>query len=273
MSKKSKRAKQNKGSYSQIQQVDKWISLASQQVQAYTKNYAGAIDTCQRLLSYLPQKSPKRAQVLDYLGTAYGMLQDFPQSYEAYTEAVSISPHDAVLWYNRGFSSRFTLRIGQSVRDFERAVALNTDPELAKQFANALKDSRELAEMAMKERGPNFTLDQLIEQESRYQLGLKHMEAGEWEEAIQAFRHSIEMADILPQPWGNIGVCLIMQERYDEAEEALKRALEIDPKYAIAKRNLAALPETRRTGPPKAIGMTEPFKGSKLKQSLTFIRE
>jgi len=64
-----------------------------------------------------------------------------------------------------------------------------------------------------------------------------------------------------------------MQERYDEAEEALKRALEIDPKYAIAKRNLAALPETRRTGPPKAIGMTEPFKGSKLKQSLTFIRE
>jgi len=249
MSKKSKRAKQNKGSYSQIQQVDKWISLASHQVQAYTKNYAGAIDTCQRLLSYLPQKSPKRVQVLDYLGTAYGMLQDFPQSYEAYTEALSISPHDAVLWYNRGFSSRFTLRIGQSVRDFERA------------------------EMAMKERGPNFTLDQLIEQESRYQLGLKHMEAGEWEEAIQAFRHSIEMADILPQPWGNIGVCLIMQERYDEAEEALKRALEIYPQYAIAKRNLAALPETRRTGPPKAIGMTEPFKGSKLKQSLTFIRE
>src|SRR5258708_10063304 len=156
MSKKPKRAKRNKGSYSQIQQVDKWISLASHQV--YTKNYVGAIDTCQRLLSYLPQKSPKRTQVLDYLGTAYGMLQDFPQSYEAYTEALSISPHDALLWYNRGFSSRFTLRIGQTVRDCEGAVALNTDPELAKQFANALKDSRKLAERAMKERGPNFTL-------------------------------------------------------------------------------------------------------------------
>ncbi len=31
------------------------------------------------------------------------------------------------------------------------------------------------------------------------------------------------MGDCLPQPWGNLGICLMMQERYDEAEAALKR--------------------------------------------------
>jgi len=35
-----------------------------------------------------------------------------------------------------------------------------------------------------------------------------------------------------------------------EAEAALKRALEIDPKYTIAKNNLVVLRTSRRTGPP-----------------------
>jgi hypothetical protein len=65
----------------------------------------------------------------------------------------------------------------------------------------------------------------------------------------------------------------MMQERYDEAEVALQRALVIDPKYTIAKNNLAALPEFRRTGPPAMVALNEPFKTSKLKQSITFIEE
>jgi hypothetical protein len=47
----------------------------------------------------------------------------------------------------------------------------------------------------------------------------------------------------------------------------------IDPRYTLAKNNLAALPETRRTGPPAMVDIRDPFKGSKLKQSITFIKE
>jgi hypothetical protein len=65
----------------------------------------------------------------------------------------------------------------------------------------------------------------------------------------------------------------MMRERYDEAEAALKRAIAMDPTYTIAKDNLAALPELRRTGPPIGIAMNEPFKHAKLKQSITFIKE
>ena len=271
MSKKSKRAKQKTGSSGQVALVDKWVNQANYQV--YKGNYVGAIDTCQRLLSYLPQKAPQRAEVLEYLGTAQGMLQNFPQSYKAYTEALSITPDAAQLWYNRGMACRFTIRSGQSVRDFERAVELNKNPELEKQFAEALKDSREFAEMSLKIRGSGFTLDQLIEQEEHFQRGLELSETGKWEEAGKAFLHSINMGDCLPQPWGNLGTCFIMQERYDEAESALKRALEIDPKYRIAKQNLAALPEIRRIGPPEIVEISEPFKGSKLKQGITFMKE
>src|SRR5437660_11006443 len=99
------------------------------------------------------------------------------------------------------------------------------------------------------------------------------MEAGEWKEAEQAFQASITMGDCLPQPWGNLGISLMMQERYDEAEAALKRALVIDPRYDLAKNNLAVLPETRRTGPPAVVDISDPFKGGKLKQTITFYDE
>ncbi len=65
----------------------------------------------------------------------------------------------------------------------------------------------------------------------------------------------------------------MMQERYDEAEAALKRALVIDPRYKLAKSNLAALPEIRRTGIPPMVDIRDPFKDSKLKQTITFLKE
>ena len=130
-----------------------------------------------------------------------------------------------------------------------------------------------MADKSIKLRGPNFTLDQLIEQENIFQRGLKLMEASQWNEAGQAFQASIAMGDCLPQPWGNLGICLLMQERYDEAEVALKRALVIDPEYTIAKNNLAMLSESRWMGPPKMVRIQEPFKDSKIKQSITFIKE
>jgi Flp pilus assembly protein TadD len=103
------------------------------------------------------------------------------------------------------------------------------------------------------------------------QSALDLMQSGKWEEAEKAFQRAIEMGDCLPQPWGNLGTCFIMRERYDEAEAALKRAFEIDTRYAIAKQNLALLPETRRTDPLKMVGMLDPFKATKLKQEITFV--
>jgi len=224
-------------------------------------------------LNYLPPHAPQRVDVLDQLGTAQGMLQNFPQSYAAFTEALSLDANNAELWFNRGMASRFTSRFGRSLRDYERAKELTIRPELAKKLEKELEFARELAEKTLKLRGPDFTLDQLIEQEGLFQDGLQLMEAGEWEEAEQAFQASITMGDCLPQPWGNLGISLMMQERYDEAEAALKRALVMDPRYTLAKNNLAALPKIRRTGLPPIVDIRDPFKSSKLKQSITFLKE
>jgi len=244
MSKKAKQSKQKKKVTTSSSKADNLFDLIAQQI--IRAQYTEAVASCELLLNYLPQHAPLRADMLGQLGVAHGMLQNFPQSYEAFTEALALDPTNADLWFNRSRSSVYTIRTGQAFRDVEHAIELNTSTELTKQLDEALRITRKIAEDSMKLRGPNFTLDQLIEQEELFQQGLKLMEAGKWADAGQAFEASIAMGDCLPQPWGNLGGCLMMQERYDEAEAALKRALVIDPEYTFAKDNLVVLAHSRQ---------------------------
>ena len=117
MSRKVKHSKRKKKVTASPSQADKYFDLIGHQI--FQGNYAEAVTNCERLLNYLPARAPQRVDVLDQLGTAQGMLQNFPQSYASYTEALSLDPNNAELWFNRGMSSRFTSRFGRSLRDYE----------------------------------------------------------------------------------------------------------------------------------------------------------
>lgn len=274
MSKKSKSSKHKRSVVTAFSTAPSGVHERLRQIsgQLLQQDYEGAVANCEQLLNYLPQSSPVRVDVLGQLGTAYNMAQDFPKAYAVLTQAISLRPHDPLLWHNRGLASRFTSRFGQSFRDFERAAALTTDPVLKKEIDRELQFGAQVVKDSIKLRGPNFTLDQLIEQENTYTRGLNFMESHQWDEAMQMFRAAIAMGDCVAQPWFNIAGCYMRQGRYDEAEAALKRSLEIEPDYTLAKRSLAALPEIRRFGLPENTGTYDPFKGT-VNQSLTFIME
>ncbi len=257
-----------KGWVIQPRQVRDWLGKAYGQIAE--EDYEAALATCKRCLRYTPPGSPERADALQYMAIANFMLQHFEETYVALSEALAIRPDDADMWYNRGLAARLTSRQGHSVRDFERALALESDPEMASRISEELRLAREWAEHDRAMRGPDFTLDQLIEQEALYHQATDLMEARKWEQAERAFRSVIAMGDCMPQPWGNIATCLIMQRRFDEAEAALKRALEINPNYEHARFNLEQLPYTRQSGELPETVMTRPFDGRTLSKSILF---
>ncbi len=160
MSRKSKPSKQKKSVITSSPPVDKYLDLIGQQI--FQGNYAEAVTHCERLLNYLPRHAPQRVDVLAQLGTAQAMLQNFPQSYKALTQALALDPKNAELWYNRSTASCFTSRFGQALWDIERAIELNTSSELTERLNQELQFSRKLAEESRKLRGPDFTLDQLV---------------------------------------------------------------------------------------------------------------
>ena len=95
MSKKSKQSKHKKKVTTSSSHVDKLFDLIGQQI--FQGDYTEAIASCERLLNRLPRHAPQRADALAQLGVAHSMLQNYPQSYEAFTEALAIDPNNAEL--------------------------------------------------------------------------------------------------------------------------------------------------------------------------------
>jgi tetratricopeptide (TPR) repeat protein len=275
MSKKSKRVKIPARQLLHSQLFEQQILHAQDQM--LQGDFAAAIKTCEPLLSQLPGRSPIRVQVLATIGLANGMLQRYDKSYECFTEALTIDPTNPDLWYNHGLASRYTTRVGQSVRDFERAIELLGDErsDRARQFAEELEISHNEVQdtiESIQEQGIEITLDQLIEHQECFRHGLNLAKQDKWEESEQVFRQLIEMGGgYVPQVWGNLGTILTMQHKYDEAEAALKRALEIDPEYTLARNNLKKLPYLQRTKGPLSMEIHGPSTENR-KQTLTFYK-
>jgi tetratricopeptide (TPR) repeat protein len=176
------------------------------------------------------------------------------------------------LLFNRGLSARFTSRTGQSLRDFEQVRLMKKDAVIAERIEKELEIARKIAFSEIKLRGDDFSLDQLIEQQELFQHGNQLSGQGKWQEAEACLHKSIQMGDCLPQPWGNLGICLLMQSRFDEAEVAYRHALEVDPDYELAKLNLETLDYWREHPDEKPVyTISSPFQG--VETNITFYQE
>jgi len=226
--------------------INQWLTKASEQILA--QDYTGALVTDNRILKYVPPGASQRVEALDYIASAYTMQRQFEEAYQAVSQALEIAPDRAYNRYNRALLGRYTMRLVQALFDLEKAVDLTKDPVQRQEWTELLEQTRAMAESERIRRGPDFTLEQLREQQELFIQANHAMQHKKWGAAAEKLRQVIEMGDCYPQPWGNLGICLLMQENYDEAEAAFKRALEIEPDYDLARQNLALLPASRAGG-------------------------
>jgi len=249
------------------EKADRALDKAENQL--LKQDWKGAARTSLALLKWLPQDRELQEVAWATLGNAYIMLKDFDQGYRAFSKAMEYSPESAYLWFNRGTAALFTFRSGQAQRDLEKAVKLEEDKRERRRYQKSLDVARRIVKDDLRKRGHGFTIEQLIEQQELFNQGVRQMAEKRWHEAEQTFRRVIAMADILPQPNGNLGISLLMQQRWEEAEAALLRALEIDPKYQLARENLAVLDKTRKKGKiPRDFRISSPFDDTDLDISL-----
>ena len=72
-------------------------------------------------------------------------------------------------------------------------------------------------------------------------LGYAYQLSGNLDEAVKTYRLALSKDPSLGSAWINLGTALAAQKKYNEAETALKKALELDPSDPRAKANLDEL--------------------------------
>src|SRR6266487_1510674 len=157
-------------------------------------DFAGCIRTCEPLLDSLPRRSEMRLEVLSLLGLAHGMLKQYQQSYDVFSEAIVLDPTKAEFWHNHGLACYYMSCPAEALQDFERAVELtkNNTSEIARKFAAQLQEGRQELQEAMQAHGTGTTLEQYVEREECFTQAMNLVRQEQWPEAELLFRELTE---------------------------------------------------------------------------------
>ena len=88
---------------------------------------------------------------------------------------------------------------------------------------------------------PGVPLPRVLEGEELFARAYAALSASRYDEAMTRFHEVLQLVPRHYPSWGNLGAAYLALDRTDEAKHCLRRALELNPNYAIARENLALL--------------------------------
>jgi tetratricopeptide (TPR) repeat protein len=197
------------------------------QVLAAEPNHAGALhllgvsagtsgrtDEAIELIGKAIKSNPNVAEYHANLSKFLGDRSRYEEAIAAARRAVQLQPKFAMAWNNLGEAQRRSGRISESATAFVQAA--NCQPDCA---------------------------------EFQKSAGAALLEIGRVEEAVACLRRWVQLApaELTANAWYDLGVGLMADMRYDEAIDANRRCLAINPRHEAAWNNLGnALKRTGR---------------------------
>lgn len=184
--------------------------------------------------------APQVAEYRNALGVVLRSFGRLDAALAAYSEAIRLAPNVASYRGNLGNLLMKLGRHAEACQAYSRAIELDpVSPAHQLNLAAALIDGREFdAAEAVLEK-----VTQTPETLGRYYLCLGNLRVARdrHEEAIAAFHASEAAGTRDAKLLHNLGTALSYLGRMDEAADAYRRALEIDPEFASSRRQLAAI--------------------------------
>ncbi len=145
-----------------VVQVNRWQDELSGAI--YAHEFKLAKQLAQKILRHVPVASAPGKYALEQLGVVFSMLQEFEAAYQTLSKAVSLQPERSDIWYNLSLAACFTTRTAESLSCVEKAAALEPDKSLWDSYTKRLDFMREVVARELALRGPDFTVEQLLEQ-------------------------------------------------------------------------------------------------------------
>ncbi|XGV96181.1 MAG: tetratricopeptide repeat protein [Leptolyngbya sp. BL-A-14] len=205
-----------------------WGERLRNGLQAYQDdNYRVAIDLFSAVLKVPQLGKVWRPVALNWRGSIYLQVEQYEQSLQDLTEAISLAPKEAKYWLDRGRAYRLARRYEDALADFKHAIEIDADNKWAMSYRGATY----LLMMRYEDALADFNRVISLDANSVWGItlrGLTYLLTTRYEDALTEFKHAVEIDANDPCAIASRGMTYRLMMRYEDALTDLKRAIEID---------------------------------------------
>ncbi len=184
---------------------------------------------------------PNDASGRSALGVCLLELGDENSAAAQLEQATRLEPAEALHRWNLAAAAKRAERFGGAylaLRDY--LTLLDREEGAAERRAEARRYISAY-ESSLDERKVGGALDLVVRGEEQFARAYAALMEGRSQEAADGFEEVLAAAPAHHPSWGNLGLAYLLLDRRAEARRCLERALEIEPAYAPARRNLSLL--------------------------------
>ncbi len=204
---------------------------------------AGRADKARRALERLCAREPDRADARSALGVCLLELDEVGASIVHLAAAAELEAHEPLHQWNVASAMKSADRVGGCYLALRRYLEMKDEGEGAdERLAEARRYVRGYEQM-LRHAHPGVSLADVLRGETLFASAHAALEEGRAEEAMRGFEAVLALVPRHYPSWANLGAALVALGRRGEALGCLRRALEIEPSYAPARKNLALLEE------------------------------
>lgn len=159
-------------------------------------------------------------------GNIFYNLKRYPDALAAYEKAIELEPNNAVTWLNKSTVLMLLCRYQEALEASQHAIALQ--PALMmQQVVNLLDPDKPVSALSIS--NLDSSLREPKDASSWIVRGSILLRNKQFDKALDAFNHALELEPHIALAWNGKGNVLILMNRMQEAFEAYSRAVEIDP--------------------------------------------
>jgi tetratricopeptide (TPR) repeat protein len=158
---------------------------------------------------------------------------------------MALEPQQALHRWNLASATKQADRMGGCYLSLRDYLSLPDDSEGAADRRAEARSFVRAYERMLRETHQGIPLNDVLRGEELFARAYAALSEGRAADAQRGFEEVLALVPRHYPSWGNLGAAYLAMEQRDEALRCLKRALELNPDYAVARQNLALIEELR----------------------------
>lgn len=213
--------------------------VGAQLERALTLLGEGRLSEAHRRLVGLARAHGDRPEVQSALGLCCLRLERPDEALAPLGRAAELEPGVAVHHFNLATAEGLAEQPGSCHRSLVRYLAGTDVAPGADRRQAAARAQIASYERSAAARYPGLPLDEVLQAEDGFEVSYRALREGRADDAIAGFRAVLARVPRHVPSWGNLGLAYQAAGRPREATRCWRRALQLDPGYALAREQLA----------------------------------